>query len=148
MTLQAKLQKDIKEAMKAQAKDRLSTLRMLLAAVKNEALEKGGDLDDNAFIAVVRRAVKMRRDSVEQYRTYNRIEAAEKEEAEIELLEVYLPTAPSDDEVRRAIAEVVAAEGLAGPKAMGAVMKVMKAKYGQNVDGATLNRLAKETLDA
>jgi uncharacterized protein len=147
MTLQAKLQKDIKEAMKAQAKDRLSTLRMLLAAVNNEALEKG-TLDDTAFIAVVRRAIKMRRDSVEQYRTYNRIEAAEKEEAEIQMLEVYLPVAPSAEEVRQAIAEVVAAEGLAGPKAMGAVMKAMKAKYGQNVDGATLNRLAKEALDA
>ncbi len=94
-TPQERLQDDIETAMKAQDKERLSTQRMLLAAVKNEKIELLHELDDAEFHAVVRRQIKQRRDSIEQFRAGGRVEMAEKEERELAVLEGYLPTQAS-----------------------------------------------------
>lgn len=145
-TPQERLQEDIKTAMKAQDKERLGTQRMLLAAVKNEKIELLHELDDAEFHAVVRRQIKQRRDSIEQFRAGGRTEMAEKEERELAVLEGYLPAQASEDQIRAAIAEVIAAEGLSGPKGLGPIMKAIKAKFGATADGGLVNKLAKEAL--
>jgi len=141
-----RIQSDVKAAMKARESERLATLRMLLAEMKNVKIELGRDLDDDAFVAVVRRAVKQRKDSVEQYRQGGREDLASREEREIVILDAYLPQQAGEDEVRAAIRDFVASAGLAGPKAIGQVMKAMLAHFGARCDGATINRLAREVL--
>lgn len=147
-TPQERLQDDIKTAMKAQDKERLAAQRMLLAAVKNEKIELGHELEDAEFHAVVRRQIKQRRDSIEQFRSGGRVEMAEKEERELAILEAYLPAQASEDAIKAAIVEVIAAEGLSGPKGLGPIMKAIKAKFGASADGGLVNRLAKEALGA
>lgn len=142
-----KLQADIKDAMRAKEKERLSTLRMLLSAAKNAQIDnKGEDLDEEGMVALVRRLIKQRNDSASQYRKGNRLELAEKEEREIEILETYLPAQADEDTVRAAIREFVEAEGLSGPKGIGPVMKAMMQKFGSSADGGTISRLAREIL--
>lgn len=145
-TPQERLQNDVKEAMKAQDKERLGTLRMLLTEVKNEKIKLGQELGESEFIAAVRRLVKQRHDSATQYRDGGRAELAEKEEREITILETYLPQQASEDEIRAAIAELVAAQGLTGPKDIGKVMKPTLERFGARADGGTISRLARELL--
>lgn len=145
-TPQETIQADVKEAMRAKDKERLSTLRMLLSAVKNEKIEKKSDLTEDEFLTVVKRLVKQRKDSAGQYRDAGREELAAKEEAEIEILESYLPKQASEEEIRSAIAAQIEAEGLEGPKAIGAIMRAMMQRFGASADGGTINRIARELL--
>ena len=146
MTPQQRIEADLKQALKAREKQRLGTLRLLLTDVKNEKIKRGEDLDDDAFAAVVRRAVKQRKDSESQYRNAGRDDLADQEKAEIEILVEYLPAQVGEDEIRAAIRELVEAQGLAGPKGIGPVMKAMLQRFGSSADGATINRLAREAL--
>ncbi len=141
-----RIQDDLKTAMKASDKDRTGLLRMLLAEIKNERIRVIGEVDDDRFLALVRKGVKQRQESAEQFRQGGRLELADKEEREIALLEAYLPAQTSEDDIRRAIAELVAREGLAGPAAMGPVMQAMKAHFGAAADGRVINRIAREVL--
>ena len=143
-----RVQSDLKDAMRAREAERLSTLRMLLAELKNERIARGAELDDQAFVAVVRRGIKQRRDAAGQYREGGRAELADKEEREVVVLEGYLPRQASEDEIRAAVEEHVVAQGLAGPKAMGPVMKAMQDRFAGTADGATLSRIAREVLAA
>lgn len=145
-TPQERIQNDLKEAMKAQQKERLGTLRMLLTEVKNEKIKLGHDLGESDFVAAVRRLVKQRHDSAVQYREGARPELADKEEREIAILETYLPQQASEAEIRAAIAELVAAQGLTSPKDIGKVMKPTLERFGTRADGATINRIARELL--
>ena len=145
-TPQETLQNDIKTAMRAREKDRLTTLRMLLSAVKNERIEKQAELDDDDFQVVVKRLIKQRKDSATQYRDGGREELAAKEEAEIEILEAYLPAQADEAEIRAAVAELIAAEGLSGPKAIGPIMRAMMQRFGASADGGTINRIARDLL--
>lgn len=147
-TPQDTLAADLKTAMKARQTDRVQTLRMLLTAVKNRRIELGRDLDDKDFAALVRKAIKQREEAAEQYRKGKREELAQKEESEIGFLEPYLPQAVDEAELRRAITELVQAEDLSGPKAMGTVMKAMMERYGAAADGREISRLAREILGA
>ncbi len=146
MTPQAKLEQDIKDAMKARAAERLSTLRMLLGAVKNRRIELGDELTEDDFQALVQRSIKQRKESVDQFRAGNREDLAAKEEAEIETLLAYLPAQASEDDVRAAVAEFIASEGLEGPSAIGPIMKAMMAKFGGATDGKTISRIARDLL--
>ena len=143
---QARLEADVKSAMKARDTERLGTLRMLLTSVKNRRIELQDEVDEKEFVTLVRRAVKQRHEAAAQYRKGDRPELAEKEESEIGHLEAYLPQAPSDDEIRAAIEELIAEQELSGPKAMGAVMKGMMAKFGAAADGAQINKIARQLL--
>ncbi len=145
-TPQERILSDVKEAMKARDQERLGTLRMLLAAIKNEKIRAGEEVDEAAFLAQVQRAIKQRKDSAEQYRAGDREELAAKEEREIGILEAYLPRQASEAEVRRAIEEFVAGEGLSGPRGIGPVMKAMRARFAGSADGGTINRIAKDVL--
>ncbi len=141
-----RIQDDIKSALRAKEKERLATLRMLLAEIKNEKIRAGKDVDDDAFVRLVKKAVKQRQDSVEQYRQGGREELAAKEEREAAILEAYLPKQASEGEIRAAVEELVAAEGLSGPQAIGPIMKAMIARFGGAADGRTINQIARDVL--
>ena len=145
-TPQQRIEADVKTALKAGEKEKLSTLRMLLTALKNEKINRGADVDEEGFVSLVRKAIKQREEAATQYRQGGREELAAKEQSEGEILAAYLPAQVGEEQIRAAIEELVAAQGLSGPAAMGAVMKEMKARFGSSADGATLNRIAREIL--
>ena len=145
-TPQDRIQSDLKDSLKARDKERTGTLRMLLTEIKNERIKSGREVDDKTFAGLVRKAVKQRHDSAEQYRQGDRPELAEKEEREAAILDAYMPQQVGEEEIRRAIEEFVAAEGLSGPRGIGPVMKAMIARFGGTADGKTINRIAREVL--
>ena len=145
-TPQERIESEVQQALKAQEKERLSTLRLLLNSIKNERIRSGEEVDEKTFLSLVRKGIKQRRESSEQYRQGNRPELAEKEEREAEILKAYLPPEISDQEIQKAIREFVSAEGLVGPQAIGQVMKEMVQRFAGSADGATINRLAREIL--
>jgi uncharacterized protein YqeY len=147
-TPQQRIESDLKTAMKAGDKERLSTLRMLLADVKNERIRRGGEVDEAGLVALVRKGIKQRQESAEQFRRGGREEQAAKEEREAEHLGEYLPQQAGEEEVRAAVEELVEAEGLSGPAAMGRVMRATMERFGSRADGAVVNRLAREVLEA
>jgi uncharacterized protein YqeY len=145
-TPQQRVEADLKAAMKAGEKERLSTLRMLLAEVKNERIRRGGEVDEAAFAGLVRKAIKQREEASEQYRKGDRPELADKEESEAKLLLAYLPAQVDEATIRAAVEALIAERGLSGPAAMGPVMKEMLARFGSSADGAIVSRVAREAL--
>ena len=136
------------DAMRAHAHARLSALRMLKAALVNREVEKGRPLEEAEARQVVSSLVKQRRDSIEQFAKGNRQDLVEKEKAEIIVLETYLPTAADQATVERAVAEAISETGATSPKDLGRVMKAAMAKLsGQNVDGKSVNELARRQLE-
>jgi uncharacterized protein YqeY len=137
----------IADAMRKQDAVRLSALRMLKAALMNREVERGRALDDNESRQVVTSLVKQRKDSIEQFTKGGRSDLAEKEAAEIRVLESYLPPAADPGAIDRAITEAIAETGATSAKDMGRVMKAAMAKLaGQSVDGKTVNELVKQKL--
>jgi uncharacterized protein YqeY len=149
MTLVEQVEKDLVSAMKAQETLKLSVLRMMKAALTNKKIELGKPLDDAAAIAVLRTLVKQRHDSVEAFRKGGRDDLADKEAAEIKILEGYLPAAASDEEIAAAVEAAIAETGAAGPKDLGKVMKAAMAKLaGKNADGKRVSEKVKAQLGA
>jgi hypothetical protein len=147
MSLKERITQDMTAAMKAKEAGRLSTLRMVKAAVQNREIEKGGELTDEELTKALQSLVKQRRDSVEQYEKAGRAELAEKERAEIAVIEEYLPRAATREEIERAVSEAVSETGAASLKEMGAVMKAAQAKLaGRNADGRTVSEIVKAKL--
>jgi uncharacterized protein YqeY len=145
-TPQQRIEADVKTAMKAGDKERLSTLRMLLTEIKNERIRRGSDVDEAGFVSLVRKAIKQREDSISQYRAGHREELAAKEEAEAKILAAYLPAQVDEGQIRSAVEALVAERGLSGPASIGPIMKEMLARFGSSADGATINRVAREVL--
>lgn len=147
MTLVEQVGRDIATAMKAKDAGRLTALRMLKTALTNKEVEKARALDDAEAQAVVGSLVKQRRDSIEQFTAAGRLELAAKEEAEIAVLEAYLPPAASPADIEAAVAAAVAETGATSPKDMGRVMKaVMAALHGKSVDGRKVNEAVRVKL--
>jgi uncharacterized protein YqeY len=137
----------IAEAMRQRETVRLSALRMLKAAFMNKSIEKKHDLDDAEARQVVAALVKQRKDSIEQFTKGGRQDLADKEAAEIVVLEAYLPAAADSATVDAAVAAAIAETGATSPKDMGRVMKAVMAKLaGQNVDGKSVNELVRKHL--
>jgi hypothetical protein len=137
----------IADAMRKQDPARLSALRMLKAAFMNRRVEKGRELDDTEARQVVTSLVKQRRDSIDQFTKGGRQDLADKEAAEIRVLESYLPPAADPAVVDRAVADAIAETGATSAKDMGRVMKAVMARLaGQNVDGKTVNELVRKQL--
>ncbi len=137
----------IADAMRRQDQVRLGALRMLKAALMNRDVEKGRPLDDAEARQVVAALVKQRKDSIEQFLKGGRKDLADKEAAEIVVLESYLPPAADPDAVARAVTEAIAETGATSPKDMGRVMKAALARLaGQTVDGKAVNELVRKTL--
>jgi uncharacterized protein YqeY len=147
MTLKQQIISDLTASMKAQDAARTSTLRMVKAAFMNREIEKGGALDDEEMMKLLRTLVKQRRDSVEQYEKGGRQELADKENSEIVFIEAYLPQAASRDEIERAIDAALAETGATSMKDMGRVMKAAQtALAGKNADGRIVSELVKTKL--
>jgi uncharacterized protein YqeY len=147
MSLKERITADMTAAMKDRSAARLSTLRMVKAAVQNREIEKGGELTDEELTKALQSLVKQRRDSVEQYEKAGRAELAEKERAEIAVIEEYLPRAAAREEIEAAVAAAVAETGATSLKEMGAVMKAAQARLaGRNADGRTVSEIVKSKL--
>lgn len=126
---------------------RLSTLRMLKAALMNREIERGHTLDDGESLQVVASLVKQRKDSIEQFTQGGRLELADKERAEIQVLETYLPAAAEPAVVEQAVADAIQETGATSPKDMGRVMKAVLARLsGQTIDGKAINELVRRKL--
>ncbi len=148
-TLVEQVSKDIGDAMKQRDQALLAPLRMLKAAFMNREIEKGRALDDAEALQVVNSLVKQRRDSIEQFRAGGRPELADKEQAEIAVLERYQPPAADDAASQKAIEEAVAETGASTQKDMGKVMKAVAARLaGKTVDGRTLSEAVKKRLSS
>lgn len=145
-TPQQRIEADVKTAMKAGEKERLSTLRMLLTEIKNERIRRGSEVDEPGFVSLVRKAIKQREEASLQYRAGHREELAAKEDSEAKMLAYYLPAQVDEGQIRAAVAALVAERGLSGPAAIGPVMKEMLARFGSAADGAVINRIAREVL--
>ncbi len=149
MNLLERINEDLKEAMKSRDADRLSTLRMIKTALKNKEIDKMAPLDDTEAMKMLQTLVKQRRDSAEQYLQVGRTDLADKELAEIGLIEAYLPAAVDEATIARLVDEAIAEIGATSPKEMGAVMKAVMAKLaGQPVDGKVINQLVRTKLGA
>lgn len=149
MLIQDQIDNDIKDAMRARAAEKLSVLRLLKSALKNAAIEKGGaeaKLDDPESMAVIRKQVKQRQDSVEGFEKGGRPELAAKEKAEMEMLNTYLPKAMSESDLDALVADSIAETGATSKAQMGAVMKVATAKAAGRVDGKTLSQAVQKAL--
>ena len=144
--LTEKIRADLTSAMKAQEKERLSTIRMLQSAIKNEQINAGHELSDEEAMSVIRKAVKQRQDSVEQYTKGNRPELAAKEQSEIDVLKTYLPPELSDDEIESGIREIIATTGAQSKKDMGKVMKEATARYKGRADGKKIQEIVSRLL--
>lgn len=149
MSLKQQIISDLTASMKAQDSARTSTLRMVKAGIVNREIEKGGELDDDEMAKLLRSMVKQRKDSVEQFEKGGRPELAAKEQAEIEVIEGYLPQGASAAEIEQAVNAAITETGAASMKDMGKVMKAVQAALaGKNADGRTVSEIVKAKLGA
>jgi uncharacterized protein YqeY len=147
MSLKQQIISDMTAAMKAKDAARTSTLRMIKAAITNREKEGGGELTDEDVQKLLRSQLKQRRDSVEQFQKAGRQELADKEQAEIVIIEAYLPQAAAQEEIDEAVAGAITETGAASMKDMGAVMKAAMAKLaGKNADGKAVSETVKAKL--
>lgn len=147
MPLLDKVQKDMVDAMKAKDETRLGALRMVKSALKKHEIDSMKPLDDAAEIQIMNTLLKQRRESADLFRKGGREELAAKEEAEIVILESYLPPAPSEAELNEAVSAAVSETGATSAKQMGAVMKAAQARLaGKRVDGKALSERVKSRL--
>ena len=151
MSMIEQIQKDIVQAMKAREEQKLSTLRMVKTALKNREIEKMAPLDDKESQQVLSTLIKQRKESVEQFTKGGRQEMADKETAEIALIEAYLPKAASDDQIVAGVKAVLAEMGSPTIKEMGTVMKNVMARFagaGIRVDGKQVSEAVKKELES
>ncbi len=150
MSLQQQIADDLKTAMKARDRDRMSALRMLISALKNEGVSLGrgpqGELSDAEVQKVLATEKKRRDEAAASYAANGREESAAKEQAESELIAGYLPAQLSDDEIDAAIDEAIASEGATGPQDMGKVMKATMAAVGNRAEGSRVSPRVKAKL--
>jgi hypothetical protein len=147
MSLKQQIISDMTAAMKAKDAARTSTLRMLKAAITNREKEGGTEIGDEEVTKLLRSQLKQRRDSVEQYQKGGRQDLADKEQAEITIIEAYLPQAASQEEIDQAVAAAITETGASSMKDMGVVMKAAMARLaGKNADGKAVSEAVKAKL--
>jgi uncharacterized protein YqeY len=149
MTLEERIDSDLKDAMRAKDAVKLSVLRMLKSALKYFAIEKvgvDGKLDDSEATQVIRKQVKQRQDSIESFEKGGRAELAEKERAELAILGAYLPQAMAPDELAKLVRETITEVGATSKAQMGAVMKALQAKVAGRADGKSLSQEVQRQL--
>jgi uncharacterized protein len=149
MTLQERVDSDLKDAMRAKDATRLGVLRMLKSALKYSAIEKGGaevQLDDADAAQVIRKQVKQRQDSIEQFEKGGRPELAAKESEELAMLNAYLPQGLNPDELANIVRETISEVGATSRAQMGAVMKALQEKVAGRADGKTLSQEVQRQL--
>ena len=142
----ARIESDVKGALKAGDKQRVATLRLVLAALRNEKINARRDLTDEEAQAVLRRAVKQRREAIEQYSRGGREDLANAESAELAILESYLPAGLADEEVEAEIRRIIEEKGLTSQREAGLVMKELMARHKGRVDGRRAQEIARRLL--
>lgn len=145
-TLKDQLTQDMKSAMKQKEQVRLSTIRLVRAAMKNREIELGEELNDEEVIKVISTLVKQHKDSIEQFQKGGRDDLVEKEQAELGILESYLPQQMSEEDVKALVKEAIEALSATSMKDMGNVMKYIMPKVQGRADGKVINQLVKEHL--
>lgn len=148
MSLKSQLTDDMKAAMRAKEKERLGVIRLVLAAIKQQEVDQRIELDDAAVLAVLDKMVKQRRESIRQYTDAGRNDLADQEQAEIEVIQTYLPQQLSDDEIAALVAEAISSTGAESVKDMGKVMGVIKPKAQGRADMGKVSALIKSKLGA
>ncbi|RPI14256.1 MAG: GatB/YqeY domain-containing protein [Lysobacterales bacterium] len=148
MTLKERITEDMKAAMRAGEKERLSTIRMVQAAIKQREVDERVTLDDAQVLAVLEKMIKQRRESVVQFEQGGRADLAAREQTEIELLQSYLPAQLSDAEIESIIREAIATTGAASVKDMGKVMGVVKSQAAGRADMGAVSARIKAALSA
>jgi len=146
MSLNERLEADMKEALRGRERVRLETIRGIRGAVRNKEIELGETLDEAGILRVIRGLAKQRAEAIDQYRAGGRADLVEKETAEKAVLEGYLPAAPSEAEIERVVGEVIAEVGAAGPKDMGRVMKPALERLGPAADGKAVSQTVRRLL--
>ncbi|HVV68207.1 MAG TPA: GatB/YqeY domain-containing protein [Gammaproteobacteria bacterium] len=146
LTLKQRIQEDMKAAMKAQATQKLGTIRLLMAAIKQREVDERITLDDSQVLAVIDKMIKQRQDSANQFQQANRLDLAEQENFEISVLQGYLPPALSDQEIRALIDQAITALNASSMKDMGRVMAELKPQLQGRADMAVVSSLIKEKL--
>jgi len=146
MSLKTQITDDVKQAMRSGEKERLKTLRMVTAAIKQREIDERTELDDSQVLAVVEKMIKQRRESAEQYREGNRPELAEAEEAEIAILEPYLPEQLSEAELVEMVDKTIAEAGATEMSGMGQVMGLLKPRIQGRADMGEVSRLVRSRL--
>jgi uncharacterized protein YqeY len=146
MTLKDRVTEDMKDAMRARQADRLSTIRMLLAACKQKEVDERVVLDDAAVVAIVDKLIKQRKDSVAAFAQAGRTDLVDKESAEITVLEAYLPQRLSEQQIATEVARIVAQTGATGPGDMGKVMAAAKAQLAGTAEMALVSAAVKRAL--
>ena len=146
MTLKDRITEDMKAAMRARETARLSTIRLLLAAIKQREVDERRDLSDADIVGVLDKMVKQRRDSISQFEAGKRLDLADVERAEVSILEAYLPTRLSDAEIDAAIDAAIARTGASGAAGMGKVMGVLKGELAGRADLAVVSARVKARL--
>jgi len=148
MDYRSKIEEGLKEALKKRDNIRVSVLRMLLASIKNKEVEKIRPLLDEEFYALVKTSIKQHNDSIESFRKGGRLELAEKEEKELEILKEFQPSQLSEEEILREIEEAVAAVGATSRKEMGKVIKLLMDKFPGRIDGKVLSAMVLKRLSS
>lgn len=147
MPLLDRIQKDMTDAMRAKEESRLNAIRLIKTALKKHEVDSMKPLDETSELQVLNTLMKQRRDSIEMYRKGNRPDLADKEEAELKLIESYMPESAGEEEIGAAIEAALAETGITSPKQMGVVMKAVQAKLaGKRVDGRALSEKVRARL--
>ena len=146
MSFMDRLSKDMKDAMRAKASDRLSAIRMVISAIKNKQIDEKRELSDEEMLAIVASDVKKRKDAASQFADGGRQDLVEEEEKGIAILTEYLPKQMGEDDVKAIVKEAVTKTGASSMKDMGAVMKAVMPEVKGKADGGLVNRLVKEAL--
>ena len=146
MSLKERITEDMKTAMRAKDAERLGTIRMLLAAMKQKEVDERVELDDAMVVAIVDKLIKQRKDAAQQYEAGARQDLADKEKSEIVVLETYLPQRLTADEVAAAVKAIVAELGASGPGDMGKVMGAVKAQLAGKADMGQVSAAVKAAL--
>jgi uncharacterized protein YqeY len=146
MTLKERIQEDMKTAMRAREAERLSAIRMLLAACKQREVDERITLDDAAIVGIVDKLIKQRKDSIAAFSQAGRTDLVDKESAEVQVLEAYLPQRLSTEEINTAVGALVAELGAAGPGDMGRVMAAAKARLAGQAEMGLVSAAVKNAL--
>jgi uncharacterized protein YqeY len=146
MGLKSQLLKDMKEAMKARDKVRLSTIRMINSLIKNAEIEKKGDLTEDEIIQLLMKYAKQRKEAIEMYEKGGRQDLVEKEKAELAIVESYLPKQLNEEEIREYVKEAIESTGASSPKDIGKVMQYVMPKVKGRADGSIVNKIVREML--
>ena len=146
MSLKEQINEDMKAAMRAKDMDKLGTIRLLTAAMKQKEVDERIELNDAQVLAIIEKMIKQRKDSIAQFGAGGRQDLADKEQAEVGVLSAYMPAALSEAEIRSEVAAAVAAAGAVGPQDMGKVMAILKQKLAGRADMTAVSGLVKAAL--